>query len=600
MADLKTAQDKLAAAAVRNTEDPETASVKRILKLLDKTAKSNRTYGPTNPVAQKFAQQLFEELTGHLTAYSKLTFLVHRSELRFNDSVVYQTDLSDGGESFAFKLYADGIRELSIYEGLSLEDLTYFLDSIWGNVESGQEDDDLVTRLWSRNLSTITIVTAEEVAHSSSHNNKTDRAGTIMSSSDSSLRDLLDRERTSRMGEATVSEAESTNQGKRVHSGLVGFEVTDEELTALAHDIEAERGQDSRLHIMEMLTAVLASERSSAVLTKLFDVWGDIIDRLLREGKWTELEHVVSLLHEADAVRPDLGEEHKQQVRAHLNGFGRPDRIKAIETYLNQHPDSSTAGLSTILLLMKPNAVPGLCSLLANLTSPVHQAIVSEALATLAKDNPEPLINGLRDRRPSYVCRLLAILTKLKNPTFAESVEKLLRHPDAQVRKAVVHAIGALRPSGDGLKLLSFVNDEEESIRIAALKLLISGQYSVSFSHWLPILSADTFGNRSISERQAIFHAVGATCGDEAVPYWESLLTEWSWLGRKKKEELAVLAAKALGKLGTPTAVSALVHGSEKGSVTVRQACAHGLSHAQRRTRNNAPAAPSADKEPQP
>lgn len=600
MADLETAQDKLAAAAVRSVEDPETASVKRILKLLDKTAKSNRTYGPTNPVAQKFAQQLFEELTGHLTAYSKLTFLVHRSELRFNDSVVYQTDLSDGGESFAFKLYADGIREFSIYEGLSPEDLTYFLESIWGNTESGQEDDDLVTRLWSRNLSTIAIVTAEEVAHSSSHDNKTDRAGAIMRSSDSSLRDLLDRERTSRMGETTTSDAESTNQGKRVYSGLVGFEVTDEELTVLARDIEAERERDGLLHIMEMLTAILASEQSSAVLTKLFDVWGDIIDRLLHEGKWTALEHVVSLLHEADAIRPDLGKAHKQQIRALLNGFSRADRIKTIETYLNQHPGGSTAGLLTILLLMKPDAVPGLCSLLANLTAPAHQAVVSEALAILAKDNPDPLIKGLRDRRPSYVCRLLEILTKLKNPAFAESVEKLVRHSDAQVRKAVVHAIGVLRPNGDGLKLLSFMDDEEESIRIAALKLLISGQYSVSFPHWLPILSAETFGNRSISERQAIFHAVGATCGDEAIPYWESLLTTWSWLGRKKKEELAVLAAKALGKLGTPAAVAALVRGSEKGSVTVRQACTHGLSHAQRRTRNNTPADPSADKAPQP
>ncbi|MCP9455646.1 MAG: hypothetical protein NNA18_06005 [Nitrospira sp.] len=115
MADLKTAQETPAAAVIRNAEDPETASVKRILKLLDKTAKSNRTYGPTNPVAHKFARQLFEELTGHLAAYSKLTFLVHRSELRFNDAVVYQTDLGEGGESFAFKLYADGIRELSIY-----------------------------------------------------------------------------------------------------------------------------------------------------------------------------------------------------------------------------------------------------------------------------------------------------------------------------------------------------------------------------------------------------------------------------------------------------------------------------------------------------
>ncbi len=57
MTDLNTAQAMMAAAvAATGTEDPEIASVKRVLKLLNKTAKSNRTYGSTNFVAQKFSQ----------------------------------------------------------------------------------------------------------------------------------------------------------------------------------------------------------------------------------------------------------------------------------------------------------------------------------------------------------------------------------------------------------------------------------------------------------------------------------------------------------------------------------------------------------------
>src|SRR6185437_1702919 len=118
--DLKTAQEMMAAAvAARAAEDPEIVSVKRVLKLLDKTAKSNRTYGPTNPVAQKFTQQLFEELTHHLAAHSKLAFLVQRSELLCKDSVVYQAEKDGGSESLAFKLYADGIRELVLHQGLT-------------------------------------------------------------------------------------------------------------------------------------------------------------------------------------------------------------------------------------------------------------------------------------------------------------------------------------------------------------------------------------------------------------------------------------------------------------------------------------------------
>ena len=585
MTDLKAAQDMLAAAvAAKETEDPEISSVKRILKLLDKTAKSNRTYGSTNPVAQKFSQQLFEELTGHLTTYVKFTFLVQLSELLFNDTVVYQTESDSGGESFAFKLYADGIRELSMYQGLAYEDLMFFLDSLWGDVDSAQDDDDIVTRLWTRNLSTISLVTAEEVAKSSIDTNSTTPGSGGMNSLDSTLREMLDREHKQKGKAAGGAEdgADGTPKRKRFKSSLVGYEVTDEELAGLAIEIEGERRRDSLLYIMDMLTVILASEKSPALLSKLFSVWSDILDFLFHEGRWTVLEHVVGLLHETDVVRPDLSDEHKEQVTALLDGLGHGDRLKTIETYLNHTQDASTEGLSTILLLMNPSAIQGLCSLLANLESPSHQAIVSEALSELAKDHPHPLIKALIDRRPVYVRNLLSIFMKWNDPKFAESIERLVRYPDPSVRRDVVRALGQLRPSGNGTKLVSFMEDGEETVRIAALKLLMSGQYTVSFSSWQPILTHDGFMDRTMSERRAIFQAIRATSGDEAVPYWEGLLTEWSWTNRKKKEELAVLAAETLGKLATPAAVTALERGAKKGGAAVRQACAHGLSHAQR------------------
>jgi len=585
--DLKTAQEMMAAAvATRTAEDPEIVSAKRVLKLLDKTAKSNRTYGSANPVALKFTQQLFEELTTHLTTHARLAFLVQRSELLCKDAVVYQAEQDGGSENFAFKLYADGIRELVLHEGLTQEDLSLFLASLWNNVDSNEDDDDIVTRLWARNLSTITLTTAEELSKSSVGN---DSLASSMSSSDSTLRELLDRERErkKRAKEETDSEGSGSGNAKnRFQSGLAGYEVTEEELAVLVQEIEAERKQDSLMYILDMLTAILASEKSPALLTKLFNLWGTVVESLLRGGKWTVLENVLSLLHETDAVRPDLGDEHKQQLASLLNGLGRTERVKMIEDYLNQNPDADVKGLSTVLLLMQADAVPSLCSLLANVTSPVHQAIVSEALVVLAKDHPDPLVRGLSDRRPGYVRNLLVILIKWNNPKFADSIERLTRYPDAQVRREVIRALGLFRPTGNGTKLVALSTDEDDGVRFAALKLLISGQYTVPFSQWSPLLSAEEFMDRPISERRAIFQAIRATCGDEAIPYWQGLMTEWTWTNRKKKEELAVLGAETLGKLATPAAIEALSLGANKGNAAVRQACATALAHAQRLQRS--------------
>jgi hypothetical protein len=603
MDELRTDDGALPLAPAIEPANPELASVKRVLTLLDKTAKSRRTYGTANPVAQKFFQELFEGLTTHLATYSKLAFLIQRSELYFNGEIVYRSEQDSSNESVAFKLYADGIRELAFLESLSAEDLSFLLDSLWGSLDSGEEDEDIVTRLWSKNLSTITLVTAEEVAKASTAGEAfaLPTAG-VMEAPETSLRDLLDREQAlykkgagtgfeggggSEAGEGESPTGKGTGggtsrQGGRFQSGHVGYEVSDKELAELAKEIEAETVRDNTTYLLDMLTAILASEKSPVILTKLLDLWGNVLDSLSAQGKWIVLDSVLGLLHVTAEVRPDLGDDHKKQLAALLDNLGRPERIKMIETYLNKLPDATTEGLPAVLLSMTPAAVSALCTLLANLETPAHQAIVAEALETLAKDQPEHVLRGLSDRRPRYVKNLLAILLKWNDPRFVDAVEKLVRYPDIQVRKEVVRAIGIFRPNGNGMKLIAFLNDTEESIRFAALKLLMTGQYKAPYSTWSPLVSADTFMDRALSEKRAMFQAMRTTCSDEAIPFFERLITERSWTNRKKKEEIAALAAETLGKLPTPAALATLERGQKKGAAAVRQACTAALAQAQR------------------
>jgi len=591
MDEPKTDGGALPVVPAKEPANPELASVKRLLALLDKTAKSSRTYGSANPVAQKFFQQLFEGLTAHLATYSKLAFLVQRSELYFNGEAVYQSDQESSNESVAFKLYSDGIRELTFLEGLPAEDLSYLLDSLWGSLDPDEDDDDIVTRLWSKNLSTITMVTAEEIVKSSTGEDTFSLpTAEAMNAPESSLRELLDREQRNARKEKSLEADESNPLGEkpaggaagRFKSGQVGYEISEEELASLVKEIEAESKRDNTIYLLDMLTAILASEKSPAILTKLLGLWEAALDSLSAQGKWTALDSVLGLLHVATEVRPDLDDENKKQLTALLDNLARPERMKMIEAYLNNTPNAPTEGLPTVLLSLTPAAVPVLCTLLANLETPAHQAIIAEAIEILAKDQPDPLLRGLSDRRPRYVKNLLTILLKWNNPQFVDAIEKLVRYPDVQVRKEVVRAIGIYRPNGNGIKLVAFLNDTEESVRLAALKLLVSGQYKAPYSAWAPLVSADTFIARPHSEKRAMFLAMRATSGDEAIPFFESLLTEWSWTNRKKKEELATLAAETLGKLPSSAALTTLELGRKKGSATVRQACASAIALAQR------------------
>ena len=235
--------------------------------------------------------------------------------------------------------------------------------------------------------------------------------------------------------------------------------------------------------------------------------------------------------------------------------------------------------------MMQPSAVPALCTLLGNLNQPAHQALLVNTLMELAKDTPEIVAKHLADRRPTFVRNLLTIITRLNNPRLADNVEKILRYPDPLIRREVIRTLAVLRPSGAATKLIPMLNDPDEGVRIATLKSLLTGNYSAPFSNWEPLINAETFGDRPPAERRNIFHAMRLTAGDEAVLYWTSLLTEWGWTNRKKREELALMAIDALGKLGTPTAKTALEIGMKNGTATVKQACVTTLTGISKHTR---------------
>lgn len=578
MTDLNTAQETMAAAvaARKEAEDPEIVSVRQLLKLLDKASKNVRTFGQSNPVAQRFFQQFYEALTTHFSTYPALSLLVQRSELFLQDQSVYGTTSDSSGDNLAFRLYSDGIRELTIQAGISEEDVLFFLDALWGNKNAtANDDDDIVTRLWERNLSTITLVTANEVMKLSDVESiLTPQQQTSLNSPTSSLRDVVAQEKTKQ------AKATENSRASRFKSGVTGYEISDEEVSALVEEVQAESNRDAITYLLDVLTAILASEQSPELITHLFDVYEGLIESLARQGQWSLLEHILCLLLETDAVRPDLAEEHKLKLKRILESLGTPERIKTIERYLLETDAPNTDGLQTVLAMMPPASVGPLCGLMGNVTNPAHQAVIAGALVTVAKDQPDQLLRSLADRRPGLVRHLLGVIAKWNNPQHVEAVEKIIRHPDAGVRREVIRMIGILRPNGNGAKLVPLLNDSDEGVRIAAFKLLLTGNYSAPYTVWEPLVTADEFGNRPPAERRNVFHAMRATCGDEAVSYWTGCLTDWGWTNRKKREELALLAADALGKLATPAALAALQLGMEKGGSAVKQACAAALNAA--------------------
>jgi HEAT repeat protein len=365
--------------------------------------------------------------------------------------------------------------------------------------------------------------------------------------------------------------------------GVAIYDVSDEERQQLSVDMQAESERDGVTYLLDMLTAILASEQSPILLKRLLDLFGDILDALVKEGNWKLLNTFVNLLHEAQELCPNLSEEHKGQLVALFGSLGRPDRIKAIETVLNDSPGSSVDDLEALFLMLSPAVAPALCELLAALKHKPHRLMVCEVLIEHSKHNPQILAKGLSDPRWYVVRNLVYVIGKLGNGQLLKSLDPLKHHPDVRVRKEVLKALKTLCPPDAGNSLIDFLRDGEETIRMSALKLLLSGTHTTTFHAWASVVTHSAFLERSHSEKHAVFQAMGQTAGEECVPYWQDLVTRRFWRRRRLHAEVGALAAEALGILGTPAAVMALRDGQRRFNRTIREACRVALDAAAKR-----------------
>jgi hypothetical protein len=592
-------------------EEQEVESVRRLLAQLEKTFKTARAYGPTHHLPQQFMQQLYETLAAHLAVRGTLSLVVQRFEFYYRGEMVYRKAAQD--ENLAFKLYGAGIRELSFSHGLSKETLSSFLETLGAAYDMTTSDDDVITRLWEKNLSAVSIVTAEEIVKneeavralipqdSGTLNTPISRLGAITEAEAARQADerragrpATDASKDSRVSSVqAISATETAQQAKEAAGGevegavyspldLPAFEVSPEELDQLALQIKAESHQDTPAYLLDMLKVIVASEKSADVLLELRGLFREIFKSLLDEGNWKQLNSVLDRLREIHR-RGDLAEEQKKAVSDILESLHGPKQMDAVESRLNADPHAVTDDLLVFFLHLTPNAVPSLCKLLGNLKSEQHRMTLCDVLAALAKDKPEPLIKGLTDPRWYYVRNLLVVIGKLRNPSLAQSVQPLAAHPDAGVRREALKTLSMLGGTGTGNPIVGVLIDPDEGIRLSALSLLKTGKYATPFSAWTPVVTHTDFLNRPLSELRATFEVMTRLVGAECVPYCHQLLTQRLWTNRKKKQYLGALAAEALGQIGTPAAISALEAGKKRFNRVIRNASMAALATLKRR-----------------
>lgn len=539
----------------------EIESARRVFRELDKAGRASRTYGVANAATRRFVDQLRTGLDEHLSRWPTLAAVVERTQLKVCDTTVLE-----GEDDLAARLHADGVRELRFEHGLREADVRGFVETLFSQADpSDAADEDVVTRLWSRDLRGISVITAEDIVKLPT--SLLPQESGYFAPPPKSFRQVIDNERalTGVSGREAQSVLAATGGGT-----AASFRIAQAEREQLHSELAAERAQESVPYVLRVLRAILRSETSSELLTRGFAVIPATLDALLAAGAFAE---AVDLLHSLGRAAQDYGPTEKLLAERVIASLDVPARVALIATGL-LHAEADAEGLSTLLGRLRPQAAEALCGVLGEATRPEHRALLRQTLTRLCAGHPEPVLAALVDPRPQYALDLIGVIASLKLSRAIQALAAVARHPDGRVRGEAVSTIARLATSGDGRALFAFSFDEEPFVRQRALRNLATGRYQLTFELWRPHLEVEELLALPLASKRPLLQAVQATTGDACVPFLQSLVEGRGWTQRKEREETALCAVQALAALGSDAAFAALRAAQDEASAPVRKACA--------------------------
>lgn len=550
----------------------ELKSVKDVILQLTKTAKTLKIYLPNNPIYQRFLHELQGRFDSHLREYETLQLKIKQYAIYYKGQSVYEN--TNRLESLAFKLSVDGVRELTFLEGIDKDEITSLLDIIGREYDPSNPDDDMVTLLWERHFTHINYLVASDFIQETIMPTRLQEA--------TPFEKLVEKEKP-QMKPIAASVQTSLQEylgPKLADQSSQIFVLSEEEVASLKQQMKVEKYANPLSTLVGILTVIIRIEKEEAAFSEMVEILDNVLETLMLRGDFWHSKKILQLFHELMEPQRNLPESQRIRLIQAIDRAGDPQRIHALEPVLNQWGVKDTDQVYEFWLLLNKNALLPLIELLGQLTQMKMRRVICEALIHLGKEDIEPLIQKLGDPRWFVVRNVVYILGKIGQDKVLDNFRKLIDHNEVKVRKELLHTLDGMKDNRAQELLVGFLNDPESSLRILAIRSLVSHNYQKALEPLKNMIEEKEFIVRDLYEKREIFEALGKIGGSSMVPKMRKLVRQGgsAWFKKAIKEELGLCAVITLKRIGTEDAVEALQEGQNLSSKVIREACVKALN----------------------
>ncbi len=534
----------------------EIKEVRDIVMTLLKTKKALRMYLPNNPIYVNALTELFWRFKSFFKTNENLVLRIKQNEILYEDSTVYSNPEKD--DNLALFFFKDGLRELTLKNGLREDELLEFIRILNLDFEKDILDDDLVTLLWEKDFENISYIVDEEFL--TDENIDVDAITEQMKNRTAVQGDL---------GRA-YEDAQIESVPVRVTDGEV-YSLSDEDLRGLQRYFERDAGENRTSKVIDVIFEILSQEKEFEGFSGVVSSLERAIEFFIKEGDFRNAIALLEKINDLSRKSDVLNEKARGRLKIAVVNTGREGNIKEIGNILDKEDTVVDENAATAFLkLFDKISITPLCHLLSELKNIRGRRVVIEALVALGKADIKAISKHLDNPRWYFVRNIIHILGRIGNRTALEPLGKILNHEDIRVRREAVKSLGMIGGQQARDLLIKALNDNDSTVRTSSARALSAMKDASAIEAILLEVNKKDFFQRSPSEKKEFFHILGETGGKNVEEILIKILRKKSLFQKSRNDEMRALAAFALGIMKSKEAIPFLEKASESKNTTLK------------------------------
>ncbi len=539
---------------------PELQKVKDVIAALTKAIKTSKLYPESNPIYQKFIDELKDKFNSYMEEHGNLKLRLTQFKLFYKSVEVY--DNPDKLENIALKLFADGVRELTFHEGMEDIEILNFLDVLNTNLDPEKTDDDMVTLMWEKNFQHITYFVIEEAGEGDAKAETVTTRTPVQEFVKAQEMNIAQKKHLEKESGIPVTEEKIKGPAPEMPIFSV-YTLTEEEIELLKKEKEAEENPSFTFKIIDILNEVLYMERDFKAFSDIVDTLEKALDLLVSKADLVRASRLLKNLREIADAKGKFSEEEIKRINRSIERAGDEIRIKEFGAMLAKNQTIDLNALTSYLSLLHKNSIAYLLELLEinNLNIRKH---ICDIIVAVVKDDIDIIGRKINDKRWYIVRNIAYILGRLGKAKGIEYLKRALSHEEPRVRLESIKSL--MQISGDQARdlLISVISDNNSQVRIQAVKGLASLNHTKAVQPLIEFISHEGFKKFEFAEKKEFFEALGKLGANEVVSFLKNIYSKRPWFSRSAYEEFRICAVYGLSKTGTNDALSVLQGLKEK------------------------------------